>query len=385
MINIVEALVKLSPTPVPFILVIFGLAFIFASVSGKIGDFIDWSIVQRIIAAFLGSILLIAGIGIFVIPSVPLSSPPSSTEPVTLSPAPIALKIGYVPFIGGSVYFQALQRGAEQAAKELGVEVITQLPDQIDPKAQSDAIQTLVAKGINALIVAPTDGKQMIPVLEAINKQRIAVITVDTALGDGDYTNGSVTFPLTYISSDYEQQGQMACDSLADAIGKKGKVYIMSILENFSSITPREKACLKVLAAYPDIKVVAVDYNEGNESKAETQTAAILQRNPDLAGIYSNAGIGIEGIGKAVKNAFLKNTVKVVTIDSTPQAIDLLKEGVVMLVIAQKPYDMGYQAVRYAVANARKTSSVPKRYMTGMLIINSTNVNSPDVQAATYK
>src|SRR3954452_20865174 len=115
------------------------------------------------------------------------------------------LKIAFVP---GTIdpFYQTMQRGIEQAAADLGVEVVTQVPQKWDTSVQTPIIAALAAdKSINAVIAVPVDKDQMLAPLEALDKAGIPVITVDQYVGDGNYTNGSVTFPLSYISSDNEE------------------------------------------------------------------------------------------------------------------------------------------------------------------------------------
>ena len=55
------------------------------------------------------------------------------------------------------------------------------------------------------LVTAPNDKEQSIPVLQSAHEAGIPVLTVDTFIGDGNYADGEVTFPLTYIGSDNVQ------------------------------------------------------------------------------------------------------------------------------------------------------------------------------------
>ena len=82
----------------------------------------------------------------------------------------------------------------------------------------------MVARGdLDYLITAPTDKEQMVAPLQAAYDAGIKVITVDTFLGDGDYTNGPVTFPISYIGSDNAEGGRIAARALAAAVGETGQ------------------------------------------------------------------------------------------------------------------------------------------------------------------
>jgi len=69
----------------------------------------------------------------------------------------------------------------------------------------------------------------MVQPLQKANQAGLPLLTVDTFIGDGDYLNGPVKFPLSFIASDNELGGEIACNALIDAIGGKGKIYIQNV------------------------------------------------------------------------------------------------------------------------------------------------------------
>ena len=78
----------------------------------------------------------------------------------------------------------------------------------------------------------------------------------------------------------------IACNALAESIGKKGKIYIQNVKRGISSTDAREEGCKEAIKAYPNVKLVGVDYNDDDPSKAQAQVEAMLQKTPDLGGIF---------------------------------------------------------------------------------------------------
>ncbi len=146
-----------------------------------------------------------------------------------------------------------------------------------------------------------------------------------------------------------------------------------------SSTDAREKGCKEVIASNPDVTLVGVDYNDDDPSKAQAQVEAMLQKEPDLAGIFGTNVFSAQGAAQVVKNKGLSGKVKVVAFDATADAIEMLKDGTVDLVIAQKPADMGYFAVEMAMANMNGVTSVPTHIPTGYQVITRDNMNDPNV------
>ena len=99
----------------------------------------------------------------------------------------------------------------------------------------------------------------------------------------------------------------------------------------------------------------------------------------DNNGLTSGQGAAMNG------NAGLGGHVQVVAYDATAEAIELMGKGVVSLVLAQKPFDMGYMAVQFAVADAAGVTSLPRRVETGFAIIDKDNVGDPNFSRFIYK
>jgi len=296
------------------------------------------------------------------------------------------IKIGFLPGVVDPFY-QVMQLGVEAAAKDLGIEVVTQIPPTWGVEAQTPILDALVARGdLNYIITAPTDKDQMVAPLQHAVDAGIKVITVDTFLGDGDYANGPVTFPISYIGSDNVEGGRISARGLAKSIGGKGTVYINSTNPNVSSVEGREQGFKEVMAAeFPDIKVLGPDYNLDDQNKAAQQTGAVIEQNADLKGVFGTNVFSAGGAGNAVVNAGLGGQVQVVAYDATAEAIELMNKGVVSLVLAQKPFDMGYMAVQFAVADAAGVTSLPRRVETGFAIIDKDNVADPNFARFIYK
>jgi ribose transport system substrate-binding protein len=296
------------------------------------------------------------------------------------------IKIGFLPGVVDPFY-QVMQKGVEKAAADLGVEVVTQIPPTWGVEAQTPLLDALIARGdLDYIVTAPVEKDQMVTPLQHAVDAGIKIITVDTFLGDGDYANGPVKFPISYIGSDNVEGGRISARGLAASIGGEGTVYINSTNPNVSSVEGREQGFKEVMAAeFPKIKVLGPDYNLDDQNKAAQQTGAIIEQNADLKGVFGTNVFSAGGAGNAVVNAGLGGAVQVVAYDATLEAIELMGKGVVSLVLAQKPFDMGYMAVQFAVADAAGVTSLPKRVETGFAIITKDNVADPEFARFIYK
>ena len=307
---------------------------------------------------------------------------------ISLAPGAIAqddaYTVAFVPGVNPDPFYITMSAGVYQAAADLGLEIIQQDPERFDVTISAPIIEALIARGdIDALVTAPNDKEQSIPVLQEAHEAGIPVLTVDTFIGDGDYVDGEVTFPLSYIGSDNVQGGYIACSSLADQLGEGAQIYISNTRPGISTTDQREEGCLQAAEDF-GLAVVRVDYNENSADMAQQQTAAVLQANPEIVGMFATNTFGALGAGTAIQNAGLQGAIEVALFDASEENIGFLNDGIVSLVIAQKPADMGYLGVVAQAANLRGVTSMPARVPTGYAVITVDNVDDPDVARFIY-
>lgn len=294
-----------------------------------------------------------------------------------------------VAFLAGveDPFYHVLESGVQAAGADFGLKiVVAPYPATWGASAQTPILDALIARGdLNYIITAPVSTQEMIAPLQAADEAGTKIVGVDTFLADGDYVNGPVKFPLAYIGSDNIEGGRIVARAMAEALGGKGEVYIQNTNKETSSVAQRSEGFREVIATFPDMTIVDEQYSLDQEDVAVQQTAAVLQAHPNLKGVFGVNVFSAQGAGTAVENANLTGQVQVAAYDATKQAIELLRTGTVTMVLAQKPYDMGYLAVAFAMADAAGVTSLPKHVTTGFAIIDAANVDDPAVARFIYQ
>jgi ribose transport system substrate-binding protein len=292
--------------------------------------------------------------------------------------------VALLPGVVDPFYF-TMKRGADQAAKETGAELLFQIPKAWNAAEQVPILKALVAKHPDVLVIAPVDKNQLVAPLKEAADAGIKIITVDTYIGTGKYRtgSGSADFPYSYVASDNTEGGRIAARALAKAIGDKGTVYVENNKPGISSTDQRAEGFAEEMRKHPGIKVLETQYNEDDANRAAAHVGAVLARTPDLAGIFAANTFSGKGAAAGVKNAGKTGVVKVVTFDAVPGIDADLKSGLIDIAVAQKPAEMGYVAVKYAVDLA-KGKSVPAQFGTGFVVMDKSNVDQPDVHKYIY-
>lgn len=291
--------------------------------------------------------------------------------------------------VKGDPFYVTMQKGAQAMADKLGVKLLVDGPAQFSATLQAPIVNAYIAKKVDVMIIAATDKQAMIAPLQNANNAGIKVISVDTFIGNGDYTSGPVTFPLSYVGSDNVQGGVIAGQALIKAIGNKGGIFIENVTPGISTTDQRQQGCIQAIQATNGaVTLVGFNYDNDSAATASQQISALLSssKGSQVNGIFGTNLFSAEGAAQAVKNANKQGQIKIANFDAPQEAINDLNNGAVDLVIAQEPATMGSTAVQYGVyALTGKTSSIQKRFATGYVVIDKTNVNDPASQAAIYK
>ena len=291
--------------------------------------------------------------------------------------------------VKGDPFYVTMQKGAQAMADKLGVKLLVDGPAQFSATLQAPIVDAYIARKVDVMLIAACDKQAMIAPLQRANEAGIKVISVDTFIGNGDYTSGPVTFPLSYIGSDNVQGGMIAGQALIKAIGNKGGIYIENVTPGISTTDQRQQGCIQAIQATNGVvTLVGYNYDSDSAATASQQVSSLLasSKGSQVNGIFGTNLFSAEGAAQAVKNANKQGQIKIANFDAPQEAINDLNNGVVDLVIAQKPADMGSTAVQYGMyALTGKTGSIQKRVATGYVVIDKTNVNDPASQAAIYK
>lgn len=296
------------------------------------------------------------------------------------------INITLVPGLTTDAFYITMNRGAQAAAEALGITVDFQGAEEFDPVLQTPVLDAVIARGPDAILIAPTDTTQMIEPLRRAHEAGITIVTVDTFIDDGQYQDGSGDgdFPMAYIASDNVGGGRMAARFMAADMGGSGKVYVSNVRPGISTTDQREEGFKAEMAEnFPDIEVLETQYNENDASLAASQFQAVLARHADIGGVFGANLFSALGAGNGVEGADMADQVTVIAFDAPGSIVNNIESGLVDAAIAQHPAEIGYFGVMAAYA-ILTGNSVPVSIGTGFTVINADNVNDPDIAKFIY-
>lgn len=232
-------------------------------------------------------------------------------------------KMGIVVKIGGIPWFNAMETGILERAKELGVTAEMIGPTSADPALQVNAIEDLIAKGVDVIGVVPNDEAALEPVL---TKAREAGIKVVAHEGPG-LNNVDWNFELASAKGFGEAHAKLLCDSTTE--GGSYAVYVGSLT------VPLHNAWADAAVAWMDSncdKLTKVGDRYGvAESVDDSRSTALdlMAANEDLRGILAFGSQGPIGAGRAIEERRKTGEVHVMGPFSPGQGRQLVKDGVI--------------------------------------------------------
>jgi ribose transport system substrate-binding protein len=247
------------------------------------------------------------------------------------------LKIGLTVGTLANPFFVAMGKGAEEAGKELGAEVLVESAEY-DLAKQTSQIENFITKKVDVILLNAVDTKGIAAAVQQAKDAGIPVIAVDTnAEGGVDAT----------VTSDNYQAGQLAGEYVVEQLNGKGNIVIIDG-PPVSAVTDRIQGFEDVIKD-SGIKVVAKQNGEGNREKALSVMESILQANPSgsidaVFAINDPEAIGVE---IAQEQAGRKDEFFIVGVDGAPEVAEAMaKEGSsIMGTSAQSPSEMVKKAV----------------------------------------
>jgi ribose transport system substrate-binding protein len=274
-------------------------------------------------------------------------------------------------------FWQAVKKGAEAKGKELNVTVTFEGPDkETNVDQQVTMLQSALDKKPGALGIAALDSKAVAPLLEQAKSANIPVVAFDSGV-ESD-------IPVATAATDNKAAAAEAAKHLAEAIGHKGKIAVVTHSDTSTTGVDRKDGFVEYIKANePNIEIVAQQNGDGDQAKSADITKAILQANPDIVGLYgTNEGAAI-GVVQGVKELGKKG-LKIVGFDSGKAQIDAIKAGEMVGAVTQNPVAIGAVTVQTAV-DAMNGKTVEKKIDTGFKWYDKSTIDNPEIAELLYQ
>ncbi|MBQ3442274.1 MAG: D-ribose ABC transporter substrate-binding protein [Selenomonadaceae bacterium] len=265
-------------------------------------------------------------------------------------------------------FFKTEADAASAKAKELGYEVKAVSHDD-DATKQSELFDNAISDKAAAIIC---DNAGADATVAAVRKAREA--NIPTFLIDREINASGVA--ISQIVANNYQGAKGVAEAFVEAMGEKGTYAELLGKESDTNAGVRSGAFHEVIDQYPDMKMVAQQTANWEQTEANSKTETILQSNPDIKGIVCGNDTMAVGAAAAVKNAGLEGKIAIIGVDGSDEAAAAIKSGAMTGTALQQAALIAEMAVEQADTYLKdgKTGKDEKQ-LVDCIIITKDNVD----------
>jgi rhamnose transport system substrate-binding protein len=284
--------------------------------------------VAMLCAAILLGSLVVAGTNVWLVRSLDSPAAPPAKRTV----------IAMMPKAKGDPYFVSCRVGAEEAAAELGVDLIWDGPTGLDAARQNELVESWITRGVDVIAVAVENRASISTALRKAQERGIRVLT-----WDADAESDARSFFVNQATA--EGIGHGLTDEAARLLGGKGEFAI--ITGALSAANQNEWISFikaRVADRYPDLKLATIRPSDDDRDKAFAETQTILRAFPNVKLVMAISAPAVPGAGEAVRQA-RRADVNVIGLSLPNMNKPYVHEGVVQTVMLWNTADLGYLTV----------------------------------------
>lgn len=269
-------------------------------------------------------------------------------------------------------WFNEVNKGAvaqaELLSAQLGVDVTVdyRAPENADVAEQNTVLEQAAATRPDGIALDPLDYDGNRAVIEEIQALGIPVILFDAPSPEGS--------GLTTVGNDFAEQARLASVALAELIGEKGKVAVMTGVPTAPNHVERYETHLATLAEYPGITVVDGGISNDSIEESQTQAAAVIAANPDLKGYLCVDAACPIGVSTAIEEAGKVGEIQIVGMDNLIEILNFVKSGAMHATSSTMPQMQGAMSVQMLWL-ASLGVELPALVDTGVAYIDADNVD----------
>jgi rhamnose transport system substrate-binding protein/rhamnose transport system permease protein len=300
-------------------------------------------------AAMLVGSLIIAGTNVWLVRSlVPAASSGASVMP-SVAPAPNGRRpvIAMMPKAKGDPYFVSCRVGAEEAAKELGVELIWDGPTGLDAARQNEVVDNWITRKVDVIAVAVENRAGISTVLRKARERGIKVLT-----WDADAEPDARDFFVNQATS--EGIANTLTDEASRLLGGKGEFAIITGALSAANQNEWIAFIKKRLAEHPGLTLATIRPSDDDRDKAFAETQTIMRVHPNVKLVMAISAPAVPGAAEAVRQAGRKD-VNVIGLSLPNINKPYVHSGVVQTVVLWNTRDLGYATIQAGLQMLQNT------------------------------
>jgi rhamnose transport system permease protein len=248
------------------------------------------------------------------------------------------ITVAMMPKSKGNAYFIACQKGAQEAAEALHVNLLWDGPTDPDPAKQNEIVETWITRGVDVIAVAVENRDAISTALRKARAQGIKVLTWDS-----DAAPDSRDFFVNQATP--QGIGYTLMDNAAKVLGGKGDFAIITASLTAANMNEwRKNIEQRLHEKYPDIHLVVTEPCDDKQQIAFDKAVAIMNAHPEVKLLMAICSPAVPGAAEAVKQSG-RNDVKVLGLGLPNDNKRYVHQGITDDIVLWNTMDLGYLTV----------------------------------------
>ncbi len=292
-------------------------------------------------AVIIAGSLMVAGSNWWLVNSVRGTGQAGSVQPkrhVTLAVMPKAK---------GDPYFVSCRVGAEEAAKDLGADMIWDGPTDLDPAKQNEIVEAWITRGVDSIAVSVVNGPGISSVLRKARAKGIKVLT-----WDADAEPDARDFFINQATP--EGLGDTLADEANRILHGSGDFAIITGALTAANQNEWIKFIKARIAKYPGIHLITIRPSDDDRNRAFAEAQTLMKVYPNMKLIMAISAPAVPGAAEAVKQSG-RSDVKVTGLSLPNMCRPYIKAGIAESVVLWNTADLGYLVVNASKQAAEGT------------------------------
>jgi len=245
-------------------------------------------------------------------------------------------------------FFVEMEKGARDAERDFEINLIVKTAAQeTSIEQQIEIVDELIRSEIDAIVIAPGDSLELIPVLKKAQDAGIIVVNIDNKL-DQAFSDKIGLVNIPFISVNNEEAAYLSAKYISDQITVPTQVAILEGIRSAQNAEERKNGALRAFSENPNITVVVMETAHWKIDEAYDVTKKIFFDHPEIGAIFcANDMMALGTINYLQEEK--RDDVLVAAYDALDEAKKAIEDGWLNITIDQQAAYQGYLGVEYAV------------------------------------
>jgi ribose transport system substrate-binding protein len=266
-------------------------------------------------------------------------------------------------------FFVEMEKGAREAEKALNIKLSVRTASQeTSIQQQIQIVEELIQQKVSAIVIAPGDSVELIPVLKKAQDAGIVIVNIDNRLDVALAEKQKLT-NVPFISVDNAKGAYLSAKYIADKVTTPTEAIILEGIRSAKNADDRKNGAVRAFGENTNIKVVGMETANWKIDEAYTATQKLFAANPNIKLIFAANDVMAFGAIKYLSEQ-KKTDVLVAGYDALDDAKAAIRAGTMAVTIDQQAAKQGYTGVEYAV-KMLKGEKLPPETMLDVLVVDA--------------